>query len=626
MIRSARQGSSRLLATLSTGRRGTVRRPLAVLGLILVAVLVVDLAATAAVYVDRRNDPLAPSFVRADVSALTWDQDVYRDPAPVLRLTTTPDAPARVDARGHVSFPDGVLRPDASLRYALGALDRFDKTGERVWLRRAETSVTDVLATLDGGLIPHDFATKDIIGVDVPAPWFSGDTQGLMLSALSRLSARTGESRWRAPANEVFGALASFKNFLVGDRPVPKYWLTSVDGAGYLWFDRFSSDLRTYSILNNQLWTLLGIYDYRRSLAHRGTWRTQATHLFAGGLATVQHYLESYRDPGRISIDSLVAKNHDMGAHFLAVAQLHALARVTRDPTVVRYADIFDRDDDVPFFPVTGPDLNDDVDPYQPLPADIATEGGRDRPQRVTTTGVPTEGPGVLDPTRNAAFVLAALAEHRRTGDPRWLTRATSAADEALATAEDGALPYRYRTHALFGAPVTGTWYSAEGQGLMLSALSQLFTATGDERWRREAGAVATALTQVRGYDFPPPDPWLALLDDGGYVWFEQYAGANAPSQAIMGQLTAVLGLYDYWRISKDRRAYFFFRGGAATVKTQLAALRAKSVPVLTTILGGKRDARSEQQMVQDVDALARITDDRTLVRAAALLAKDYGR
>jgi hypothetical protein len=611
---------------LSTGRGGTARRPLAVLGLILAVVLLVDLAAAAAVYVDRRNDPLAPSFVRANVSALTWDHDVYRDPAPVLRLTTELDSPARVDASGHVSFPDGVLRPEANLRYALGALDRYDKTGAEIWLRRAETSVTDVLATLDGGLIPHDYATKDIIGVDVPAPWFSGDTQGLMLSALSRLSTRTGQSRWRTPANEVFAALASFKDFLVGDRPVPKYWLTSVDGAGYLWFDRFSSDLRTYSILNNQLWTLLGIYDYRRALARSGTWRRQATHLFAGGLATVQHYLERYRDPGRISIDSLVAENHDMGAHFLAVAQLDALARVTHDPTISRYADIFDRDDDVPFFPVTGPDLADGVDAYQPLPADIAAQAGRDRPQRVTPTGVPTEGRGVLDPSRNAAFVLAALSQYRRTHDRTWIARAEAAAREELATAVDGALPYRYRTHALFGAPVKPTWYSAEGQGLMLSALSQLFTATGDERWRQQAGALATALTQVRGYDYPPPDPWLALLDDGGYVWFEQYAGANAPTQAIMGQLTAVLGLYDYWRISKDHRAYYFFRGGVATVKTQLAGLRKKSVPVLTTILGGRRDARSEQQMVQDIDALARITGDRALVRSADLLREDYSR
>jgi hypothetical protein len=107
---------------------------------------------------------------------------------------------------------------------------------------------------------------------------------------------------------------------------------------------------------------------------------------------------------------------------------------------------------------------------------------------------------------------------------------------------------------------------------------------------------------------------------------FEQYAGDNAPTQAVMGQLTALLGLYDYWRVSHDRTAYFFFRGGVATLRSQLPALRKKSAPVLTTILGGKGDARSEQQMVQDVDALARITGDRVLVRYAELLRKDYSR
>ncbi len=187
-----------------------------------------------------------------------------------------------------------------------------------------------------------------------------------------------------------------------------------------------------------------------------------------------------------------------------------------------------------------------------------------------------------------------------------------------------GALPNRYRTRTLFGAPVSGTWYSAEGQGLMLSALSRLYTETGDERWRRDAAAVSTALVQVRGYDYPPPDPWLALLDDGGYVWFEQYAGAHAPTQAVMGHLTALLGLYDYWRVSHDRTAYLFFRGGVAALRTRLPGLREKSAPVLTTILGGKGDARSEQQMVQEVASLAEITDDRVLTRYAGLLAKDF--
>ncbi len=222
MIRSARQGSARLLARVSGRRAGTERGPLVVLGLILAVVLVVDLAATAAVYVDRRDDPRAPAFAQADVSHLSWDADVYRDPAPVLRLSTELDAPARVDGRGHVTFPDGALRPDTNLRYALGALDRFDETSNAIWLHRAKTAVDDVLVTLDNGLIPHDFPTKDIIGLDVAAPWFAGDTQGLMLSALSRLFTRTGEARWRATANEVFGALSSFKNFLVGDRPVPE--------------------------------------------------------------------------------------------------------------------------------------------------------------------------------------------------------------------------------------------------------------------------------------------------------------------------------------------------------------------------------------------------------------------
>ena len=108
-----------------------IRTPLAKLAIVLGVVLVLDLGATAAVYVDRRDDPLVPEFTRADLSRVDWTVDTYRDPAPVLGLDTDVPSPARVSSSGRVVYPDGRVRPDPALRFALGALASIPRVRRR---------------------------------------------------------------------------------------------------------------------------------------------------------------------------------------------------------------------------------------------------------------------------------------------------------------------------------------------------------------------------------------------------------------------------------------------------------------------------------------------------------------
>ena len=196
----------------------------------------------------------------------------------------------------------------------------------------AVTAADDVLATVVDGRVPHDYALTDSRGLRIDRGWVSGETQGLMLSTLARLYDVTGERRWRRASHPVFDTLTAFRGFFAGSDPAPAYWTTSVDGAGYLWFDRFSKGLETSSVLSEQVWTGLGIYDYRRVLARSPQDRRASVRLFTGSLATLRHYLPRFRVPHRIWIDSLVAGNRNVRAHFVAEAQLALIERITASP------------------------------------------------------------------------------------------------------------------------------------------------------------------------------------------------------------------------------------------------------------------------------------------------------
>ena len=423
----------------------------------------------------------------------------------------------------------------------------------------------------------------------------------------------------------MFSSLAAFRGFFAGSAPAPAHWTTSVDGAGYLWFDRFSEGLESSYVLSEQLWTGLGVYDYRRVLARTRPDRQASARLFTGSLATLHRYLPRYRVPDRIWIDSLVAGNRSVGAHFLAEAQLDLVARITDEPRIERYDRLVRDDRKVPYWVVKPIDVPRGRDPYATLPPDLALAASADAPARVTPDGdTARDGAGMVDPTRSAGFAVAALQRYQETGREVWLTRAEEAVDEALSTSRDGLLQYRYRQDNVFGEQMNRPWASARGQGLMLSALSRLYEIDRDPRRLAQAQQVFDALAQVRDYGYPRPDPWLASVDYSGYLWFEQYADGQGASLVVSGHLAAVIGLYDYWNVSGDRTAEAYLRGGLSTIRDALPLVRHPGRYASSSLAKDLSDPRSHRVIEAQIAALARVTGDPELTRYATRLARDY--
>ncbi|MFG1610361.1 D-glucuronyl C5-epimerase family protein [Actinoplanes sp. NPDC049265] len=213
----------------------------------------------------------------------------------------------------------------------------------------------------------------------------------------------------------------------------------------------------------------------------------------------------------------------------------------------------------------------------------------------------------------------------RLTRDRRWLAGAVTQARWLINFKQVYAgawfFPYRWE-HVLPASPTKPTvvlrnpWYSAMAQGEVLSLFMRLYETTGDARYRTAADRTFAALLvpNVAGR------PW-ATWTYGGYTWFEETTFADGTGDRILnGHIFTVLGIYDYWVITRDARAYRLLQAGLLTSLVYAGRLRR---PAWQSYYDDYRrgDSRKYHQLhVLLVRYLAEMTGDQRFDRAALML------
>lgn len=595
-------------------------RRLPVVAVLVVAAVLVDLAATAMVYIGRRDAPALPTFRQASMSRVDWNVSPYAGRTQAFGFTVNPAPPASASPRGTIDYR-GHVNPALNAVYALAALDRAENDGKdrEVWTRRAGAAIDQVLSTAHGGLLPYGLADTDPFGDQRPVPDYSAATQGLVLSALARLHVATGDEKWRRDAGPIFAALLRFRGFFEGSNPAPEPWLSLVDGSGYLWFEHFTNARAPVRDSPDQLFTMLGLYDYRRELALTRDQRSIATRLLAGGVATLKDVLPEIRRPGQLAFASLAAGTSDPRSQMEIEAGLLVLGRILRDPTYPELSRRLDRDDNLAPFTAGRITLAADHDPFAPLPP---AYGYTDSPAPPATVshGVVLEG-GRMHPGLTARYALAALDRFRTTGQRGWLLRSERAVREAMSRSTGGLVPYQFQNNDALGASLAPPWYSADAQGLMLAAATRLATVTRDAHWRRAAEVLFSTLPRFRDFGADgeaPLRPWISLVDDDDYLWFEAYPSGSPPSLVLHVQLSTLLALYDYWEMSHDPLARQMIAGGVSTVRHYLPRLRLAGRKPWDSLAARRSDRQSERQIEAQLDQLAAITGDRLIAHYAS--------
>jgi hypothetical protein len=272
-----------------------------------------------------RDDDL-PSAKQADLG-LAGGASPFEPLPRQFGYTCTVTAPQQLDD-GLVATADGVLQPSSTAKLALGCLERYRVTGRDVWLTRAEQAVSGLLARAEDGLVPHRYTETDALGAPLPDPWYSAETQGLLLAGATELAKITRQERWVLAADRLFDSLRRFRDFGPDLAPPARPWVSTLDDSGYLWFEAYPTDQPPSLLLHVQLSTLLAVYDYwdesRNPLARE---------MAISAATTVRHYLPRMRRPGRVPWDCLAARTPNPATEALVTAQLAELAEITCDPT-----------------------------------------------------------------------------------------------------------------------------------------------------------------------------------------------------------------------------------------------------------------------------------------------------
>ena len=145
-----------------------------------------------------------------------------------------------------------------------------------------------------------------------------------------------------------------------------------------------------------------------------------------------------------------------------------------------------------------------------------------------------------------------------------YLKRAEATAEALLQIAieTDGAMffPYGFnlRTHK---AP----WFSGLAQGQALSLFVHLYNLTNDQKYRDVADKIFNSFFFFYPKPYEDHNPWISYVDENGYYWIEEYP-REKPQHVLNGFQFAVLGLHQYWMMSKSPESEFLIKASLATI------------------------------------------------------------
>ncbi len=102
-------------------------------------------------------------------------------------------------------------------------------------------------------------------------------------------------------------------------------------------------------------------------------------------------------------------------------------------------------------------------------------------------------------------------------------------------------------------------WCGAWALGNILSAISRVIELTNDSSF------IDLAEKAVRTFETKIENGGVLFADKSNNYWFEEYP-TIPPSHVLNGHITGILGLYDYWRITKNKKAKKLFEKGIKTI------------------------------------------------------------
>jgi hypothetical protein len=174
--------------------------------------------------------------------------------------------------------------------------------------------------------IPFDYNVNQQEDGLLLAPWFSGMTQGVGLSAMIRTFLITGDSTYLDFSHKVF---RTFQRLRGESEP----WIAFTDSAGCYWIEEYPVWPPSMT-LNGFIWAIYGVYEY-----FFFTGSKEAQEILVASLRSVRNYIPVFRRPGNPSFYGLRFGHYAPGYHMLHIDQLRFLEKMTDDSFFGGWAD-----------------------------------------------------------------------------------------------------------------------------------------------------------------------------------------------------------------------------------------------------------------------------------------------
>ncbi|MFI7219180.1 D-glucuronyl C5-epimerase family protein [Micromonospora maritima] len=324
--------------------------------------------------------------------------------------------------------------PVAQAQWGLQNLAGWRATGKRIYLDRAianaQRNVDRRVESRGAWWYPYDFELARCKKRPLLRPrWYSGMSQGQLLSLFVGLYEETGDAAWRTAADRTFLSLT----LPVHDS---EPWATWTDRDGYQWLEEYpeNDDPRGEQVLNGHVFSLYGVYDYWRM-----TGDGRAAEVFDAAATTVRRYLPTrFRVENWASRYSMNCRHFHLKYHQIHTRQTLRLYEITHASVFAEYADTLRADYPAPALKGTVQlergthvgytfDLKGQVTGERTVTLAKAARVAADQRIRVRGRGIHyrvTEGPlaGYLVPEEPGRRVLLGVAVDHRYAPARALT------------------------------------------------------------------------------------------------------------------------------------------------------------------------------------------------------------
>lgn len=219
-------------------------------------------------------------------------------------------------------------------------IDAYSVSEDSVYLRRAIRYVRKLMALSelhnDGAYLPYPFrfAVHGDSSLTFEPPWYSGMAQGAGLSVVMRIYDITEEEEFLDYGKILF---ATFAHPRSSDTP----WVSRIDSAGFYWIEEYPHNEKPGMTLNGFIAAVFGIYEF-----YCQTDDPRAKSILEMALTTIKQYMPEYRKHYQKSLYCLGHEAPSRAYHFLHIAQMKQLYRITHDEYFQLMAEMLTYDSD----------------------------------------------------------------------------------------------------------------------------------------------------------------------------------------------------------------------------------------------------------------------------------------